>query len=75
MTSEESIRGYINKRISAARALSIYMIRSALRSSHVAVVEHIEGTKAAMYFFDFEGKATETGNKIYSIRELITRNK
>lgn len=56
ITLEDSIKGYIEKRISSARALSIYMIRAALRSSHVALIEHIEGTQAAMRFFDFKGK-------------------
>jgi len=75
MTNEESIKGYIGKRLSAAKALSVYMIRSALRSSHVALVEHIEGTQGAMALFDFKGKTNETGNKIESIQELITKGK
>ena len=72
---EDSIRSYIERRISAAKALSVYMIRSALRSSHVALVEHIEGTQAAMNLFGFKGKTTSTGNKINSIQDLIGKNK
>lgn len=75
ITNEESIRGYIDKRISAAKALSVYMIRSALRSSHVAVIEHIEGTEAAMDLFKFKGKTTKTGNKLNTIQELIEKDK
>ncbi|MES2373372.1 MAG: SNF2-related protein [Bacteroidota bacterium] len=75
ITNEESIKGYLDKRISSAKALSIYMIRSALRSSHVAVVEHIEGTEAAMNLFKFKGKKTTTGNKINTIQELIATDK
>lgn len=74
ITNHESIRGYIEKRISSARALSIYMIRSALRSSNVALVEHIEGTEAAMDFFGFEGKTKETGNKLQTIQGIINQN-
>jgi superfamily II DNA or RNA helicase/HKD family nuclease len=74
ITNQESIRGYIEKRISSARALSIYMIRSALRSSNVALVEHIEGTEAAMDFFGFEGKTKETGNKLQTIQDIINQN-
>ncbi len=48
MTKDESLNGYVDKRISAAKALSIYMIRSALRSSRVALVELIEGTDAGI---------------------------
>lgn len=73
MSLEESIRGYIEKRISAGKALSIYMIRSALRSSHVALVEHIEGTQAAMDLFEFKGKTKATGNKINTIQETINK--
>jgi superfamily II DNA or RNA helicase len=75
MTNEESIKGYIGKRLSAAKALSVYMIRSALRSSHVALVEHIEGTQVAMDLFRFKGKTTATGNKIKNIQELIAKGK
>lgn len=71
VANEESIQGYIDKRIMSARALSIYMIRSALRSSNVALIEHIEGTKAAMDFFGFKGKTKETGNKLQTIQEII----
>jgi superfamily II DNA or RNA helicase len=74
ITQEDSIRGYIQKRIGAAKALSIYMIRSALRSSHVALVEHIEGTQAAMELFEFKGKTKATGNKLNTIQELIDKN-
>ena len=74
MTAEESIKGYIEKRINAGKALSIYMIRSALRSSHVALVEHIEGTQAAMDFFEFKGKTKVTGNKLSTIQALIDKN-
>lgn len=75
ITQEESIRGYIQKRISAGRALSIYMIRSALRSSRVALVEHIEGTQEAMKLFGFKGKTKHTGNKLSTIQSIIEQNK
>lgn len=71
IVNEDSIRAYVEKRISSARALSIYMIHAALRSSNVALVEHIEGTYAAMDFFEFEGKVGETGNKLHVIQDLI----
>jgi superfamily II DNA or RNA helicase len=75
ITREDSLQAYINKRLSAGRALSIYMIRAALRSSHVALVEHIEGTQKAMNHFDFEGKTNKTGNKIRTIEKLIAGDK
>lgn len=75
ISNDESLNGYIEKRVIAAKALSVYMIRSALRSSHVALIEHIEGTEAAMDFFGFEGKTNSTGNKLESIQKLIDSNK
>lgn len=75
ITKDESLQGYIANRLTAGRALSIYMIRSALRSSHVALVEHIEGTKAAMKHFEFEGKNKHSGNKIEKINDLIHAGK
>lgn len=74
ITNEDSIKNYIDKRISSARALSIYMIRSTLRSSNVALIEHIEGTQVAMKFFGFKGKTHETGNKLQTIRDVISRD-
>ncbi len=71
MTQDESIKGYVEKRINAARALSIYMIRAALRSSRVALVEHIEGTEAAMDLFKFKGKTKHTGHKLKTIQDII----
>lgn len=71
MTQDESIKGYIEKRINAARALSIYMIRATLRSSRVALVEHIEGTEAAMDLFKFKGKTKHTGHKLKTIQDII----
>lgn len=75
ISKQESLEGYIKKRIGAGRALSIYMIRAALRSSHVALVEHIESSQVAMDFFGFCGKDSHTGNKIKTIKGLIELNK
>lgn len=75
ITREESLKGYIEKRISSGRALSIYMIRAALRSSNVALVEHIEGTQKAMDYYDFKGKVNKTGNKLARIQQLISKGK
>jgi len=74
ITKEESIEGYIKKRISSGKALSVYMIRSALRSSSVALVEHIEGSQIAMNYFEFKGKVNHTGNKVNSIQKIIDKN-
>lgn len=75
ISNDDSFVGYIEKRVKAARALSVYMIRSALRSSHVALIEHIVGTEATMDLFGFKGKTNSTGNKLDSIQKLIDSNK
>jgi superfamily II DNA or RNA helicase len=75
ISKDESLEGYIKKRISSGRALSIYMIRSALRSSHVALVEHAVGSEEAMKYFDFEGKKNKTGNKIDTILKIIEQDR
>src|SRR5690606_17796148 len=51
------------------------MIRAALRSSHIALVEHIEGSQKAMDYFKFKGKTNHTGDKIKKITDLIEGNK
>jgi superfamily II DNA or RNA helicase len=67
----QNLSHYIDRRIFSARSLSIYMIRYALRSSHVALVEHIEGSEKAMENFGFKGKSKVTGDKLHKIEEVI----
>jgi superfamily II DNA or RNA helicase len=69
----QNLNHYVERRIFSARSLSIYMIRYALRSSHVALVEHIEGSEKAMVHFGFRGKSKVTGNKLKKIDDLIGR--
>jgi len=69
----KDLQTYVDRRIWSARALSVYMVRYALRSSHVALVEHIEGSESAMTHFEFKGKSNETGDKLAKITELINQ--
>lgn len=75
MSDDTSKEGYIRKRINSGKALSGYMIRASLRSSHVALVEHIEGTEKAMKHFDFDGKTKSTGNKLENINNYLQKGK
>lgn len=75
ISKQESLEAYIKKRIGAGKALSSYMIRSALRSSHIALIEHIEGSQKAMDYFNFKGKNNHTGDKIKKITDLIELGK
>ncbi|GAA5084258.1 hypothetical protein GCM10023210_03910 [Chryseobacterium ginsengisoli] len=75
ISKQESLKGYVEKRMAAAKALSIYMIRSRLRSSHVALVEHIEGSEEAMNYFKFKGRRHQSGNKIEAIQKIKNAEK
>ena len=67
LKNEEEERTYIERRLHAATALSGYMVRSALRSSNAALLEHIAGSDAAMEYFDFKTKKNKTGNQVDKI--------
>lgn len=75
ITKEDSLEGYIQKRINSGKALSAYMIRASLRSSHVALVEHIEGSEKAMKYYGFDGKTKSTGNKLEKINSYLQKGK
>ena len=55
---------YLNGRLHGARKLVQYLILSSLRSSRAALIEHIEGTEAAVSAFGLSGfrKKTPGGN-------------
>lgn len=56
---------FISRHMKAARALASYMIRSKLRSSHAALIEHIAGAEAAMDALKFKTKKKKkTGNTL-----------
>lgn len=75
LTKEER-QGYIDRRINASKFLSIYVIRHRLRSSRVAILEHIIGKKKVQKWESFEVKKTnENTIKIDEIDKLIGRNK
>lgn len=58
---------FIARQLKAAKALAGYMIRSTLRSSHVALIEHISGSDEAMELFKFKSKKNKTGNTLGKI--------
>ncbi|MEO3408490.1 SNF2-related protein [Mucilaginibacter sp. CAU 1740] len=72
-SDDSNLKIYVDRRLVSARGLSIHVIRYKLRSSHVALLEHIEGSKAAMDHFEFTGKTNHTGNKLARLRDI--RNK
>ncbi len=66
--------GFLAMRQGGATALAAYQVRSRLRSSKVALVEHILGTEAACGRFGIEGaKPTKSGNVIATLEKIAGR--
>ncbi|WP_299434583.1 SNF2-related protein [uncultured Aquimarina sp.] len=73
---EDTKQGYFDNRITAAQKLSIYMIRSRLRSSKVALLEHILGLQEVLNIEKFDcPKNRQNKVKLDEINKLITLNK
>ncbi len=72
MSKDETLEIYVTRRINSGRALSIYQIRAALRSSHVALFEHIEGTEAAKRLYNLKGKK-DSGNKLEKLQLISAK--
>jgi superfamily II DNA or RNA helicase len=68
---DESLKAIVDRRLQGGKQLSIYMVRSRLRSSKVALIEHIEGSKKVMEEFGFDGKSNESGDKLLSIKKIL----
>lgn len=62
---------YLRQRLNGARHLSIYMIRSRLRSSKVALLEYLLGTDYVKREYSFESSKKDTGDVINTIESLI----
>lgn len=62
---------FLAMRIGGATALAAYQVRSRLRSSKVALVEHVLGTEAASRQFGIEGaKPSSSGNVVATLEEI-----
>tara|TARA_R110002051_G_scaffold181774_1_gene251342 strand:+ start:107471 stop:110713 length:3243 start_codon:yes stop_codon:yes gene_type:complete len=76
LSSDEDTQSYFNQRLNASKALSIYMIRSRLRSSNMALLEHILGIEGVKNFKDFPVSKKQTNKiKVTEIDNLINKNK
>lgn len=58
-----------NNRLITAKALAKHHVLAKLRSSKVALVEHIEGTNLACEYFNFQHAKSVTGNIIGSLKK------
>lgn len=63
---------YLAGRLVSAKHLARYMVMSSLRSSRLALAEHIVGTEAAVKWFKLVGfsKANTTGNIVNRLDEI-----
>ena len=62
---------YIELRLKAAKSLSIYNIRAALRSSSVALYELINGTESTLKHYRFKSSKSNSGNILKTIRSYV----
>lgn len=67
MTEEQ----YADLRLRAAKALASYMIRARLRSSHVALVEHLAGARIVEEHFGLKPGKKDSGDIINKVEQLI----
>ena len=65
-------QSYLSGRLNGARKLVQYLVRSSLRSSRAALIEHIEGTSAATAAYDIANfrKANPGGDMISRLKRL-----
>jgi len=76
LTTKDEIGTYFNRRLTAAKSLSVYMIRSRLRSSNMALLEHILGIDEVKKFEEFSiGNKEPNKTKIKEIQFLKLKNK
>ncbi|MBA4057074.1 MAG: helicase, partial [Marivirga sp.] len=68
----ESQSKYLANRLVTAKALARYHIQAKLRSSKVALVEHIEGTDASLAHFKFKSNKQKTGDLLAKIEKFKT---
>ena len=65
---------YLNSRLASAKKIARYVIMASLRSSRVALAEHIVGTRAAIRAFGLQGfSKDETGNQLHKLDDLVGR--
>lgn len=75
LSSDEKVQEYIDRRFFSAQGLSKYNIRKCLRSSNVALYEHIYGTRKAKKQYRFKTSKKENKARIRSIEALIEKNR
>lgn len=75
LKDKEQIKEYISKRFNASKALAKYNVRANLRSSHVALYEHIYGTARTLTEFQFKCNKNDNLPRVKSINTLISKDR
>ncbi|MFH4964754.1 SNF2-related protein [Gaetbulibacter sp. M235] len=74
-SNAEKIQEYIDRRFFSAQGLCKYNIRKCLRSSNVALYEHIYGTERAKQQYKFKTSKNENKARVNSIEAIIEKNR
>lgn len=75
LETEEDEKKYIERRIEGAAHLAVYNVQATLRSSKIALLEHIKGTDFVTSKFEFNTTKNSSGNFIQKIQSLINKGK
>lgn len=67
----DQIKSYYKRRLNAAKAFTEYHIRNSMRSSRIALVEHISGTADAKKWLNLKTSKSETGNIIKKLQTFL----
>ena len=67
----ESKASYLERRLITSKALAKYHVQAKLRSSRVALYEHVVGTSVASDHYGFKPTKKETGNVIKTLERFI----
>ena len=70
LDTSEHIANHVDNRLSAAKALARFRLNAALRSSRVALVEHVHGTNEAMKMLGIKGEKKVSGNALHTLGKM-----
>ena len=74
LSDDKKIESYFERRLKSANAFSRYHIRNSMRSSRVALIEHISGTKEAKKWAGISDNKSETGNILKKLNNLYDKS-
>jgi len=73
LTTDEEKLKFLHQRLKSAPALAAFTIKSSLRSSHCALMEHLVGSEKAMKYFKVSSSKFESGNIIGKLEKCKSK--